>query len=1067
MKRILSIISSIKTTILLLVLFATAIAVATFIENDYGTESALALVFKTKWFEILQILLILNLIINIFKFKMFNVKKIPILIFHTSFIFILIGSGLTRYMGYEGMMTIREGFTENRMLSSDSFLQINAIKNNQEYKDEHILYLSKLGNNSFNYSMDVEGKILTVKYKDLIKNATKKLVESKDGIQQIKFIMSTSYGPEEYVISDNTEIDTGLTKVFFNKDINNYTGNYIKIYNKGKELFFISNQTLSYVKMADQSTGNYETNIEYPFEFKRLYQTNDFQIVPREYMDKAVIKVVSEKDEFINKDKLSAVVVDVTYDNKTEEIALFGKGKQFKGYTNEFNINNTNISLEWGSKIITLPFSLHLKDFVLEKYSGSQSPSSYESKVILIDERTGIEKDYRIFMNNTLSHDGFTFYQSSYEKDEKGTILSVNKDPGKWPTYIGYFLLIFGLLSNLINPNSRFYKLAKTKYDTAVKIAPILSILFLSFTLQPAYAVGEDSQFINKNTRAYVNSLTKNELESYVKLIDKEHSDLFTSILIQSNDGRTKPLNTFALDNVNKITSGKNIFDLTYQQIFTGMVTKPKYWQKIELFKVKDPRINKLLGIDEKRKAFSYVESFSKEGQYKFLDAAEEALRTKPANRGNFEKEILKIDERLNAAYNIFEGEFFRAFPLIQNVDDTWYSAKDATTMFPDDNKQSILTILRKNINGINKGYEEGNWNIANEAILEVIQYQTRYAKSLPSSQIVEAEILYNKLNIFEKLYPFYLLLGLILLILIFIKLLKSNLRFKTLINTIYVLFILSFVIHTFALGLRWYVSGHAPWSNSYEAMLYISWTIILSGILFAKQSNFALSSTGIFSGITLFVAHLSWLDPQISNLVPVLKSYWLTIHVSVITASYGFLGLSAMLGFITLILFIMISGIKKESSREAIMINIKESAKINELSLTVGLSLLIIGNFLGAIWANESWGRYWGWDPKETWTLVTILIYAVIIHIRYVPKLSKNIYIFSVLTLLSYSTVLMTYFGVNYYLSGLHSYAAGDPIPIPTWIYYALAVNLVVIVFAFRSRNEIYKYKIYQKGNN
>lgn len=221
---------------------------------------------------------------------------------------------------------------------------------------------------------------------------------------------------------------------------------------------------------------------------------------------------------------------------------------------------------------------------------------------------------------------------------------------------------------------------------------------------------------------------------------------------------------------------------------------------------------------------------------------------------------------------------------------------------------------------------------------------------------------------------------------------------------------------------------------------------------VFSKQSNLALATTGILSGITLFVAHLSWMEPQITTLAPVLKSYWLTIHVSVITASYGFLGLSALLGFISIFLFAFINKKTQDDKFFSILLSIKEANRINEMSILIGLVLLVIGNFLGGIWANESWGRYWGWDPKETWTLVSILIYAAIIHLRYIKGIISD-YLFATLSLISYASIIMTYFGVNYYLSGKHSYAAGDPVPIPTFVPITAIVILILILLSYRNR--------------
>ena len=222
--------------------------------------------------------------------------------------------------------------------------------------------------------------------------------------------------------------------------------------------------------------------------------------------------------------------------------------------------------------------------------------------------------------------------------------------------------------------------------------------------------------------------------------------------------------------------------------------------------------------------------------------------------------------------------------------------------------------------------------------------------------------------------------------------------------------------------------------SNGYESMIFISWVTLMAGFIFCRKSPLALSATAVLAGLTLMVAHLSFMDPEITNLVPVLKSYWLTLHVSVITGSYAFLGLGAILAIISMILI----SLSNNRNIGRVSTTLDDLLVINYKSLTIGLYLLTIGTFLGAVWANESWGRYWGWDPKETWSLITIIIYSLVIHSRLIPGM-KDIYSFNLLALFAFASVLMTYFGVNYYLSGLHSYAAGDPVPVPLFVYIAV----------------------------
>jgi cytochrome c-type biogenesis protein CcsB len=303
-------------------------------------------------------------------------------------------------------------------------------------------------------------------------------------------------------------------------------------------------------------------------------------------------------------------------------------------------------------------------------------------------------------------------------------------------------------------------------------------------------------------------------------------------------------------------------------------------------------------------------------------------------------------------------------------------------------------------------------------------------------------------------------LIGLILLILHFISIL-TRIKLNKVINIASWFIILGFVFHSIGLGVRWYISGHAPWSNAYESMVFIAWASSLSGILFFKRSSITLTATALLSALILSVAHLNWLDPEITNLVPVLKSYWLIIHVAIITSSYGFLGLGAILAFFNLLLMILRT--RKNSSN--LTIKIQEFSYIAESTLVFGLFLLTIGTFLGGVWANESWGRYWGWDPKETWALVTVLVYSFILHMRFIPGF-RGFYAFNLAALVGYGSVLMTYFGVNYYLSGMHSYAAGDPVPVPTFVYYTVGIIFIIAVIAFiqHKRNDKFKSSTAQK---
>ena len=429
----------------------------------------------------------------------------------------------------------------------------------------------------------------------------------------------------------------------------------------------------------------------------------------------------------------------------------------------------------------------------------------------------------------------------------------------------------------------------------------------------------------------------------------------------------------------------------------------------------------------------------------------QEASRKKPAQRNQFDKDVLKVDERVNVAYMVYTGALLRIIPNPHDKHGKWVSPVEAIQTFPPKEAQLVRLIMASYFQNVDKAIETGDWSKANKSLDVIAEFQKYYGSAvIPPKSKIEAELLYNKLDIFNRLTLYYMLIGTILLVLILANLINPKIKIGPVVKIGVFLIFLGFLAHTFGMALRWYVAGHAPWSDGYESMIYIAWATIFAGFFFAKKSPIAFAATALLGGLILFVAHLNWLDPQITNLVPVLKSYWLMIHVSVITASYGFLGLSALLAFIVLLLFVFLN----ENNKKMMVLTFKELTYINEMSLIIGLVLVTIGNFLGGVWANESWGRYWGWDPKETWAAVTILVYACIEHMRLIPKMNR-LFLYNVLALLGYSSVIMTYFGVNFYLSGMHSYAQGDPVPIPEWVYWAVALVFILIVAAYYKKRK------------
>ncbi|MCT7404776.1 cytochrome c biogenesis protein CcsA [Aliarcobacter cryaerophilus] len=912
--KLLNFLFSFKATLLLLAILAIGAGVATFIENDFGTSSARVLVYNNTWYEIVLVLTTINLSGIIYKFKMWN--NLPRFLFHFSFVVILLGAIITRYVGYEGIMQIPQGTTANQMISLEPYLQV-TVKDGEkvvaykEWQKEFTSLLPEL--NNFSYKVDFDNNNLIIDYKR--------------------------------------------------------------------------------------------------FQFEKKEQA-----------------------------KMGLLTVDVTLNGKKETIRLPGLSGQL-GVPRDLIFDKYTVTLEYGSKFIDLPFSIRLNEFQLERYPGSMAPSSYASEVTVIkDDKT---YDYRIFMNRTLNEGNFLFFQSSYFPDETGTVLSVNNDPGKWPTYFGYFLLTLGLFLNFFDKKSRFRKLTKFVANKNLAMFILTLALLSTQNLKANESNNTTSPQEVDDITMRVDYLNKFKDESKVT------ADKFGHLVVQSSGGRMKPLATLNREIVQKLSGKSSFMGMDANQIVLGMITRPDIWKDVKIIKINTPKLKKFLGVPESEKYISFSEAFGEKNDYLLAKESEKALLTKPIERGTYEKDIIKVDEKLNIIYSVFNGALLNIFPKVydeQSVDDNfkWYSPIEAMQEFSGQNQAAIGSVVR----GLFNSTMDFDWNSANNYIDMIALYQDKVGTDIkPTASKINAEIVFNKLDIFFNLTLAYVLLGFIMVVLAFVVIFKPEFKPAKTTKIIFAILTILFAIQTFGMGYRWYLSGHAPWSDIYETLIYISWSAIFAGVIFFRNSLLALGAATIIAGIFMFTAHLTDVDPQITSLVPVLKSYWLTIHVSILTASYGFFGLSAILGFLTLIMFIF------RKNRPHLDDIIKHISAINEISLIIGLACITIGNFLGGVWANESWGRYWGWDPKETWAYVSIVVYALVIHLRFVKSLNTP-YVLATASLLAFSSIMMTYLGVNFYLSGMHSYATGDPVPIPMWAYLTVATAFAAIILAYKNRD-------------
>jgi len=1010
--------------------FGAILGTATFIENDYGTQTARALVYKAQWFELFLAYFVAILVYNIIKYKSYKSKP-AVFLFHFSFLLVALGAIITRYIGYEGIMHIREGASSNTMVSDVKILQLKAKEGEKSASLEKELHFSSMTQNSLTQSLIIGDKEVKIELLNYLPTVYEEVVPSPEGKKLLELKISTGKQGKVYYIAKGERKDFGGFFVGYEVEQTTDKPTFL-IKEEGEGYTVDFPYIIDTLNMNDRSQGQLNAGTN-EFKNRLLYQFGSNAVVLKGVHEKAIVKLGS-RDIKPKSGQPEYMQWKVSMGDESKVISTYAySGNMSKAQHLDFDGVHVDVSV--GAKLITLPFSLKLENFELLRYPGSMTPSSYSSDVVLIDKEQGINMPYKIYMNHVLDHRNYRFFQSSYDQDEKGTVLSVNHDPGTLPTYIAYALMTIGMIWSLFAPIGRFRKLLKGVRKLQSSAAAIAVVALLSFAPQNLNAASPT-----------VDDATLKTMQAY----DIDHAKNFGKLAVQDHQGRMKPMDTVAHEVVAKITGRSILYKLDPMQMFLGMVMQPEFYQDIPMIKIGHKKIAVTLGLPEDTKYAKFTDFFSQEEKsYKIFEAVTQASKKKPLEKTQYDKELLKIDERVNVAFMSYQGSLLRIYPKPNDANNKWMAPLDAIKNYPKEHSDAVRVSMSAYFQMVAEGLESGNWANANIALRGIQKYQEKYGSAvIPSKSHIEMEIKYNKFGLFGKLVPLYLFLGLFLLIFAFINVLKPSFSMKWIMRVALSVLAIGFVIHVIGLGIRWYISGHAPWSNAYESIVFIAVSTVFAGLLLARRSPFALAGTAILAGVTMGVAHMSFINPEITTLVPVLKSYWLMIHVATIISGDGFLGLGSILSLLVLILYI----IRGQNGNENIDRSIKELTNLSEMGLIVGLFLLTIGNFLGGVWANESWGRYWGWDAKETWAAVTILIYAMVLHLRFVPALKSN-FVYNVASTWAYSTVLMTYFGVNYYLSGLHSYAAGDPVPIPMWVYYAVAGLFVLTIMAARNR--------------
>lgn len=1075
MEKFLNALFSMRAMALAMTVFFIAIGWATFIESDHGIQAAKIVIYNALWFEILLAYLSVNLMANIFRYKMWAREKIAMLSFHVSFLVIIIGAALTRFVGFEGVMHIREGQTSNVIHSSDPYLTIFSHDDRLKYSEK--MWLSDYTNNDFDIDVTFPGKPpVRLEYVKFMQKHIDSLVIN-DSIDGDALVIVTDGMKPNYVPEDDIFILSTTQIAYGNADVEG-----INVYKKNGKLMMRPTVPVQYLPMdmmqearrtgaaiPDSAYVQVQPNEEVPFATTTLYMMGQDQFVFKQTIQhaKKVLLPSGKKDVGID-----YLVVKATQGKDSEILTLPG-GMGVNPEPVMFPLNGKSYSLEYGAKEISLPFSIGCKNFIIERYPGSDMASSYASDLQVLDSAKNYFKEKRVFMNHVMDYDGYRFFQSSFDNDEKGTILSVNYDWwGTNVTYIGYLLMAIGMVLSLFAPSGRFRELIG-KILRSSDTSKIASVVVVAFVLNGAFAQDtvHTHEGHNHETEAEAEGRKRAEadLETLHYFMTEEQSDDLARLLVQDFRGRIVPMHTVCDELLRKLYRANTYKDPVTGKKYNAVQTIMSiqvygtYWANQKIIQVP-------LAVQEKYHLDSYTtfkEISTEDFKFKWEKDYNTAMLKSESKRSETEKKLIKLAEKHQVFIAVVRWGYMQLVPVKGDPMGKWHNPLEMD-LSPKDAK-AIQMFQRYFINL--HDHLAGQKSIEPGRILDsLLTYQraTAPASILPSERHVSIEISYNNMQIFKNAGNCYAVLGFLLLLLYIVNLLQQPApgeperertpffirKFRLMSRILVIPLIVVFLYHGAGLGMRWYISGHVPWSNGYEAMVWIAWVAVMVGFIFMRFNIVILALAVLLAYFLIFVSEMNLLDPEVTPLQPVLKSYWLMIHVAIITGSYAFLGLSAMLGLINLFLYML----RNRENGANLTRATNTLTSVSEMIMTIGLFMLTIGTFLGGVWANESWGRYWGWDPKETWALVSVLVYAIILHLRFIPALKSKI-VFNIVSLWGYSAILFTFFGVNFILVGLHSYAQGDgAVGLPLWLILTIIAFAAFTVFAIFRNNRYNK---------
>jgi hypothetical protein len=780
-KKIFSLLFSTRLMAFLFIAFALAMAAGTFIEDAYNTDTARVIVYNAVWFEVIMVFFVINFIGNIKRYQLHKKENWATLLLHLSFILIIVGAFITRYISYEGMMPIREGESANIIYSDKPYLTVMVDGNykgemkRKTFEKSLILapeikedaFLNTFASNDFSMGGEFSGIPFEVEYQEFVMNATETLVPSEAGKLMIKMVESSGGTRHEHYLKEGEVQNLHNVLFAFNK----YTEGAINI-TKIAEAYTIQTPFEGdFMRMADKLQGKVAKDSVQTLMLRSLYNIGGAQFVFPEPAIKGELAFKSNND-FKDKQTDDALKVKIKTQGKEEVLTLVGaRGKQ--GVPQSVKMGDLEFTLFFGSKVYNTPFTIKLDDFIADKYPGTEnSYSAFKSKIEVIDSEQGkIFKD-SVFMNNILDYRGFRFFQAGFDPDEKGTNLSVSHDFwGTWITYIGYFLLYFGLMAILFNKNTRFASLKEKLEKVKTKKAGLLSVFLILFSTL-TFAQEHNHQ---PSKEEILKLLKEHE-------ISKEHASEYGKVVIQDN-GRMKPINTFSSELLRKVSKSDTYEGMNSDQAFLSMTQFPQYWYGLPIIYLKrgNDSIRKLIGVEKEAKYAPLISFFDETGNYKLAKFLETAYKEPVPNQ--FQKDFIDADKKVNLLYSALSGQILKVFPIPGDKSNKWVSFLEVNQ--PTGTAiDSIKNVMPFYLNALEKASKSNNYELPNSLLKGLTEYQKKYGKAVMLSESkISSEITYNKYDIFKRLYYMYMLAGVLMLAFCIVQIFKDSKTIRTIIN--------------------------------------------------------------------------------------------------------------------------------------------------------------------------------------------------------------------------------------------------------------------------------------------